>query len=223
MFISSISFFTQPIPSSALAILSPVKMRAKVSYFFNGSSSLLFFTASIFTSITAGKRVAQTAPWATGNIPPKGPAKPWTAPSFTFANAIPPSILANAIFSRACKSVPFLYALSSEIEIRSIPSLPNKPINGVVWFLTKNSSKCVNASPPVLAVSSGGIVCVNTGSINATSGYILLLRKLTFTLCSVDFMTEFLVTSAPVPEVVGTAILGSGSSLRIFPCPITSR
>ena len=49
------------------------------------------------------------------------------------------------------------------------------------------------------------------------------LRRLAFTPCSGDASTAFLVTSEPVPAVVGTATNGSDGRVSGWPRPTTSR
>lgn len=58
---------------------------------------------------------------------------------------------------------------------------------------------------------------VNSGSMIATAGSINALRILAFCLCSSLLNTEFLVTSAPVPAVVGMAIKGTLALVIDFP------
>ena len=58
----------------------------------------------------------------------------------------------------------------------------------------------------MLAVTSGGMLWVSSGSSNARRGSISGLRKLTLTRCSGERNTALRVTSVPVPAVVGMAM-----------------
>ncbi len=79
------------------------------------------------------------------------------------------------------------------------------------------------ASIPVEAVIEAGIVTVNSGSMIATFGIMSGLRRLTFMFDAGTESTAFLVTSLPVPEVVGTAIKGTGGFWMGRFLPTTSR
>ena len=57
----------------------------------------------------------------------------------------------------------------------------------------------------------------------AATGSIVLWRRLTFTRCSCEPITELRVTSDPVPAVVGMATQGSAGSLSDLPPPMISR
>lgn len=82
---------------------------------------------------------------------------------------------------------------------------------------------CVRASSPVAAVMFGGVLRVNIGSTITLSGIMERWRRLTFTLASGIAITAFRVTSAPVPAVVGMAIIGAGGWSSGFPSPRISR
>lgn len=69
---------------------------------------------------------------------------------------------------------------------------------------------CVRASSPVAAVMFEGVLSVNIGSTMTLSGIIKRCRRLTFTLASGRAITALRVASAPVPAVVGMAIMGAG-------------
>ena len=81
----------------------------------------------------------------------------------------------------------------------------------------------MRASSPVAAVMFGGALMVNIGSTITLSGIMELWRRLTFTLAAGIAITAFRVASAPVPAVVGTAIMGAGGWSSGFPSPMISR
>src|ERR1700758_1667605 len=60
----------------------------------------------------------QINPCGALNIPPIGPANPWTAPKPAFAKAKPPNKLAKAISSRAVASLPFCTTADNECNPR---------------------------------------------------------------------------------------------------------
>ena len=66
----------------------------------------------------------------------------------------------------------------------------------------------MRASIPDTAVSFGGMVRVSSGSTMAVVGQMLMLLMRFFVFFSLSLMLEYLVTSLPVPEVVGMAING---------------
>jgi hypothetical protein len=82
-------------------------------------------------------------------------------------------------------------------------------VTGLARRDTYASMSCVNASRPVAAVTSGGMVAVRSGSTSARRGSIKGLRRLAFTRCSGEVRTALRVTSLPVPAVVGMATKGS--------------
>ena len=57
----------------------------------------------------------------------------------------------------------------------------------------------------------------------ATSGSMDTLRRLTLTRCAGEASTALRVTSAPVPAVVGMAIMGAQALASGWPRPTTSR
>ncbi len=76
-------------------------------------------------------------------------------------------------------------------------------------FLERNASaEWMKASMPELAVTEGGQETVRTGSTIATFGRRLLEATTFLTLISRSRKMACLVTSAPVPAVVGTMIVG---------------
>ena len=82
---------------------------------------------------------------------------------------------------------------------------------------------CVMASMPVWAVTAGGTLTANSGSITTARGIIQSLRKLFLNGGSNDDSTAFLVASLPVPAVVGKATIGSGRAVILSPLPTPSR
>ena len=77
------------------------------------------------------------------------------------------------------------------------------------WFtLQKPSRAWARASRPVFMVVRGGTVMVRDGSTMAAVGMKRGLLMVRFSLPRL--MTETWVTSAPVPAVVGTAMMVSG-------------
>ena len=68
------------------------------------------------------------------------------------------------------------------------------------------------------AVTAGGTEHVSVGSNNATVGASCGLMMLIFTRFFVSVQTAQAVTSLPVPEVVGTAMIG-GNGLLTKPMP----
>ena len=87
---------------------------------------------------------------------------------------------------------------------------------------TYGSRHWVSASRPDDAVTAGGQPRVSSGSTSATRASIEGCRMLTLTPCSGELTTPFMVTSEPVPAVVGTAMNGSGVRAGGRPAPITS-
>ena len=79
------------------------------------------------------------------------------------------------------------------------------------------------ASMPELAVTFLGQPSVNSGSTIEMVATILSLRMERLKPAVNDPITEFLVTSLPVPAVVGTAMKGTGSFSTFLPLPTTSR
>ena len=73
----------------------------------------------------------------------------------------------------------------------------------------------VSASLPLAAVTSGGRLRVISGSIRAALANQPSWRRLNLAWVSASSRTAFLVTSAPVPAVVGTAIQGSPPPLSV--------
>mmetsp|Transcript_1732 Transcript_1732/g.5902 ORF Transcript_1732/g.5902 Transcript_1732/m.5902 type:complete len:271 (+) Transcript_1732:595-1407(+) len=92
---------------------------------------------------------------------------------------------------------------------------------GVDELLTYGSMHCVRASNPVCAVTSLGIDKVSSGSITTTLGN--MNGCLIDTLRSPASSTEFFVTSAPGPAVVGTAMNGAHRFVSARARPTTSR
>ena len=82
---------------------------------------------------------------------------------------------------------------------------------------------CDSASRPLAASTGAGRPASRSGSTIAARASISGLRKLAFTPCSGDASTAFLVTSDPVPAVVGTATKGSDGRTSGLPWPTTSR
>lgn len=72
-------------------------------------------------------------------------------------------------------------------------------------------------------MTEGGALRVRSGSRMTVSGIMLGWRRLTFRLASSMVMTALRVASAPVPEVVGMAIMGAGGWVRGWASPISSR
>ena len=62
--------------------------------------------ARTLASMTGARSAAQAIPCGTSAVPPMTPARPWTAPSFALASAIPPSRLHRAMSVRAWISEP---------------------------------------------------------------------------------------------------------------------
>ena len=83
-------------------------------------------------------------------------------------------------------------------------------MKGVARLQSQGSITWVRASRPELRVMLRGALSVSAGSTIARSGSIRSSRRLTFRCRSGTLITAFLVTSAPVPAVVGIATNGSG-------------
>ena len=71
---------------------------------------------------------------------------------------------------------------------------------------TSASTACVNTSMPVSAVTEGGTLTVSSASRMATSGRRLSSTNGYLTSFSGSVITANLLTSEPVPLVVGTAM-----------------
>ncbi len=137
--------------------------------------------------------------------------------------AMPLQRLASAMSARAALSVPSRKARRSAVAARPIPPSHNASVIGFARHDTYASMSCVSASSPVVAVSAGGRSSVSEGSTIANRGRSDGPRRLTFTPCARDAITEFRVTSLPVPAVVGMATQGSAGFSSGRPRPITSR
>jgi hypothetical protein len=72
-------------------------------------------------------------------------------------------------------------------------------------------------------MTSAGSPTRRSGSTSAALGNMRGLRRLAFTPCAGAPSTAFLVTSDPVPAVVGSATSGSERRVSGWPRPTTSR
>mmetsp|Transcript_2591 Transcript_2591/g.7797 ORF Transcript_2591/g.7797 Transcript_2591/m.7797 type:complete len:225 (-) Transcript_2591:224-898(-) len=104
-----------------------------------------------------------------------------------------------------------------------MPFMDSTSTIAFAFFDMYGSMHCVSASMPAAAVTDLGVLTCSDGSTTANVGIISSERMETFRSSWTDFTTAFLVTSDPVPAVVGIAITGSGRFSSGRPLPMTSQ
>ena len=107
----------------------------------------------------------------------------------------------------------------SERAERRIPSRASASVSGLARTERNGSMSCESASRPLEASTGGGQPASRSGSTSATRGSMSGLRRLAFTPCSGEASTALLVTSEPVPAVVGMATNGSDGRVSGRPRP----
>ena len=88
-------------------------------------------SAARLARITAGSSAAHKAPCGASRRPPRGPARPCTAPRPALARARPPNRLASDMCSRAARFAPSWNATRSQAETSAMPSRHIASVIGV--------------------------------------------------------------------------------------------
>ena len=207
-------------PSSMVASARPVSSaatsRKRASA---GSSGARVSSARRLTRMTCGSSAAQTAPWGAGEhaADRRGEAVHGAEPGVGQAQAAEQARQRQVLAIGGRDRAPPAPARRRRGAARapSGRSPRARAVGDRVGARRENGSmSCDSASRPLLAITAAGRPTSRSGSTIAARGSMSGLRRLAFTRCSGDASTAFLVTSEPVPAVVGSAMKGSDRRAR---------
>ena len=151
--------------------------------------------------------MATAVPCGTWYSDPSAWPMAWAMPVPQLSIAMPASSAASCIAWRAARSSACATAAGRWASTSLIACSAAAVESGFRRCPVHASMACTKASSPVEAVTCGGIDAVAVGSRMTASGSISSPHVHTFLPCP-SLRMHVRVTSAPVPDVVGTATIG---------------